>query len=311
MFKKGQILKIVDVDKLHLPFSTMFEKGDLFEALEDSDGVGLRVKHLRTEVESWLVEYRFVKAPFQIGDRVIGVKNTEEDYYLIEDVKGTVVDVNPFIRYSDQVYGVRFDKDIKGHTLGGLCKYGYGLWCAEDEIKAIPKEEGVAESKFKAGDRVQIIRNHCSSLLTDLRGLKATVVEVDDYGLYLVEFDVYIGGHDGYPLAKRRVKPGHGWWFIKTALENIAELVVEKKQEVVEFEKRGLAELGLYITRIIYNDPATVLFYEDPITGEEKKVVAKCHPDDTYDKELGKKVAILKAFHKEIPRIIAYETARL
>lgn len=176
------------------------------------------------------------------------------------------------------------------------------------DILRIELEEEVAESKFEAGDRVRIIRSYSIPLPMNAEGLKATVVELDNNDWYLVEFDVYVGGHDGGSCAKRRVKPGHGWWFRKAELENNAELIVEKKQKVVEVEGRGLAELGLYITRIIYNDPATILFYEDPITGKEKKVVAKCHPDDTYDKELGKKVAILKALHKEIPRIIEYET---
>lgn len=78
----------------------------------------------------------------------------------------------------------------------------------------------------------------------------------------------------------------------------------------VHFPFREGEKVGLELEpiKVIYNDPATIFFYKDPITGKEKKAVAKCHPDDIYDREVGIRVAILKALHKEIPRIIKHET---
>lgn len=85
-------------------------------------------------------------------------------------------------------------------------------------------------------------------------------------------------------------------------------VLYSRRQETYEYALGDMVGLELYPIKVIYNDPATIFFYKDPITGKEKKVVAKCHPDDIYDKEVGRRVAILKALYKEIPRIIKHET---
>ena len=45
----------------------------------------------------------------------------------------------------------------------------------------------------------------------------------------------------------------------------------------------------IYITRVIYNAPATIVFWSDGT-----KTVAKCSPRDTYVKETGLSICILK-----------------
>lgn len=59
--------------------------------------------------------------------------------------------------------------------------------------------------------------------------------------------------------------------------------------------------LNLHLERVIYSNPATILFYHtgDGIT---KKIVAKLNPLDTYNKEDGLRVAILKAYRKQIDK---------
>lgn len=61
------------------------------------------------------------------------------------------------------------------------------------------------------------------------------------------------------------------------------------------------SNLNLHLERVIYSNPATILFYHtgDGIT---KKVVAKLNPLDTYNKEDGLRVAILKAYRKQIDK---------
>lgn len=58
---------------------------------------------------------------FKVGDRVI--VNGSSVTKKFDNAIGTVLDVD-----SNGILGVKFDKDIGGHHLGGLCKLGYGWW---------------------------------------------------------------------------------------------------------------------------------------------------------------------------------------
>ena len=62
--------------------------------------------------------------------------------------------------------------------------------------------------------------------------------------------------------------------------------------------RRGLSS----IVKVIFNEPATIIFYIDKF-GEEQKVVVKCSKDDDYDPEKGLAMALSKIllgddFHK-------------
>lgn len=45
----------------------------------------------------------------------------------------------------------------------------------------------------------------------------------------------------------------------------------------------------IYITRVLYNDPATVVFWSDGT-----KTITKCSANDTYNPETGLAIAVLK-----------------
>ena len=61
--------------------------------------------------------------------------------------------------------------------------------------------------------------------------------------------------------------------------------------------------LNIKIKEIIFNRPATILFYEN-LSGERCKVVAKCHPNDYFCKNKGIEIAIRKAFIQEAQKQI-------
>ena len=48
---------------------------------------------------------------------------------------------------------------------------------------------------------------------------------------------------------------------------------------------------NVYITKVVYNDPATVVFWSDGT-----KTVSKCHGEDVYDYRVGILTAVLKKF---------------
>lgn len=87
----------------------------------------------------------------------------------------------------------------------------------------------------------------------------------------------------------------------------------KNKMEVVEVGESSF--LPIFVEKVIFNDPATILFYRLPMrntkTGEfEKwsdktyKVVSIANADlgDVYDKETGFHVCMLKAFRRRIDK---------
>lgn len=61
---------------------------------------------------------------------------------------------------------------------------------------------------------------------------------------------------------------------------------------------RSFVGIGMETEKVVIHDKTTILFYRDPITRKLEKAVAKCHPDDTFDKDIGIQVATMKAIQK-------------
>jgi hypothetical protein len=61
---------------------------------------------------------------------------------------------------------------------------------------------------------------------------------------------------------------------------------------------RSIVGIGMETEKVIIHDRTTILFYRDPATRKMEKAIAKCHPDDTFDKDIGIQVATLKALQK-------------
>lgn len=59
--------------------------------------------------------------------------------------------------------------------------------------------------------------------------------------------------------------------------------------KVKKLKFSGVIKNGIYIKEVIYNNPATIVFWNDGT-----KTVSKCHEDDTYSKETGLAICIIK-----------------
>ena len=67
------------------------------------------------------------------------------------------------------------------------------------------------------------------------------------------------------------------------------ELTFEVKDPDQTFFDRILGYKTTDIDRVIFNDPATIVFWKD-----KTKTVVKCHPEDTFDEEIGFMCCYLK-----------------
>lgn len=79
-------------------------------------------------------------------------------------------------------------------------------------------------------------------------------------------------------------------------LSYLAEELEPVREESIPF--RSIVGIGMETEKVVIHDKATILFYLDPVTRKMEKAIAKCHPDDTFDKDIGIQVATLKALQK-------------
>lgn len=53
----------------------------------------------------------------------------------------------------------------------------------------------------------------------------------------------------------------------------------------------------------IINGTTTIIFFEN-LKGKPEKCVVRCHEEDTFDADKGKKIAVLKAMKREIEKVL-------
>jgi hypothetical protein len=172
----------------------------------------------------------------------------------------------------------------------------------DDRVSYWNDEKDGANSKFKVGDKVRIRKDlkegryysedgkkfdYANDRMARLAGEVVTIKSMFSENSYLIEeFD---------------------WSWVDGMFEGLAsevEKVKEKpKAEVVDFKGgQWKWQLSLNIQKVIHSEPATILFYNysnDP-EGTVRKMVARCLPTDTYDREKGIQVAVFKAMRKLI-----------
>lgn len=129
-------------------------------------------------------------------------------------------------------------------------------------------------TKFKKGDRVKCINN--DGWCRDIIGRYGVVVEVREND-YAVEFDKFMDGHS----CNGNAKHGYGWYCTNKMLEIVSQetiVIYRKDQKVIALDKS---------------------------TG--KKAIARCCPEDTFDFEIGAKLAFERLTGPKKPSVIKQE----
>jgi hypothetical protein len=166
----------------------------------------------------------------------------------------------------------------------------------------------IEDYKYKVGDKVRILDDleeghyeaeklnddsstmYFNPKMDKYSGMEATVIKVNTHnGTYTLDID-------------KEDSTGQWVWSI-----GMLEEVIPPVREAHTLN--AMAQFGLHIERVIFSEPATILFYRvpdiDPFSGlvlsmsNTKKVVAKCIEGDTFDKDTGLNVALYKALIKE------------
>lgn len=80
-----------------------------------------------------------------------------------------------------------------------------------------------------------------------------------------------------------------------------------KKKSIKQTTKifKDTISTTIFVEKVIYNNPATILFYrQSPYDGKLKKVIAKCKDEDVYSKQKGLDICLAKAFKREMENVL-------
>jgi hypothetical protein len=166
-------------------------------------------------------------------------------------------------------------------------KYRYiGKYNVGDKVRL--RSDLVVGNKY--ANNVGEVRTHFAQGMAYLVGKEVTINKVSQFGY--------------------QVDEGSTYWFTDGMIEHVPLL----ERKVLPIER--FTKMELYVEKVIVQDPATIMFYKvasyNPNTGafedwsDTKKIVAKCNKDDgdKYDIGKGVEVAMLKAYRREIDKLL-------
>lgn len=144
--------------------------------------------------------------------------------------------------------------------------------------ECVRPEVEVKVAKFNVGDTVNVLSHAISH-----KGKKGTIesahlggyIKSSPFGLSIERDHIY------------RVKIGKG-----TAVFKEDEL---EKLRIENIPFHSMAGITFETVKVIIYGSTTILFYKNPVTNQLDRAVAQCHPKDTFDKDVGIKVAMFKA----------------
>lgn len=102
---------------------------------------------------------------------------------------------------------------------------------------------------------------------------------------------------------------------IEGSLKNWTDNMFLSKKEYKKTKRKNIEQttqvlkdtikITIFVEKVIYNNPATILFYrQSPYDGKLKKVIAKCKEEDVYSKQKGLDICLAKAFKREMEKIL-------
>lgn len=273
-----------------------------------------------TTIYSEMLEHQGKVATIEYiyGDEDVDLDvDEEENFWNVEMFVGKVVEDETELKTEEDADDEFDEDDFLFFTDETVDE---GLVDSFEEVEEEVKEE-VAEPvmKYKVGDKVKIR----TDLIVDSPFAGKSKIYSNEEGRPNGEDIVSIRmlEYQGKELEIAQITPNNKY-SLKGAEgveryvfvdEMIEGLVVPKISETHTVNQ--MATFGLHVERVIFSEPATIMFYRVPdinlSTGlvegmsSTKKVVAKCSPEDTFDKQQGMSVCLLRAMRKEADKQLA------
>lgn len=161
-------------------------------------------------------------------------------------------------------------------------------------------------AKFKVGDKVRVkkdLKVGNSYYMEDKESKWVFIEEMLKYEGKVTEIekiDRVLGDYCYF------IKADNGSW---KWTDEMLELVKEKPENEI-LKINGFSSMGIKVSHVIFNGNATILFYQTPVVENNvvkgysklRKVVAKCMPEDEFNRNIGIQVCTIKAFKKELNR---------
>lgn len=182
------------------------------------------------------------------------------------------------------------------------------------------------ERHFKIGDHVCVVNGPRQGKVGTIMGYGSSkdtyTVRLSGIGDFIfVEYDLIPQEkmdelNDEKEVLVGDLKHGYSYITAKEAEElRMLDRALNKVDEIVESARfiNGVGYAPLHIEKVIFNNPATIVFWSDG-----KKTVVKCAGDEAFDEEKGLAMAISKRvlgnqgnyyneFKKWLPEIEVYE----
>ena len=166
---------------------------------------------------------------FKVGDRVEVICNEDgicssSNCFIKEGMLGTVLAIED----SEPKVGVEFDDNILGHRLNGEGESEHCWYMCEENLKKVEKEKIQMSSKFKVGDRVEVIGAKGNEDVIEnsyiKEGMLGTIVVIEGGEPKIgVQFDDYIYGNN----VGGKGKKGFCWFMFEKHIKKF-----EKKEEL-------------------------------------------------------------------------------
>jgi hypothetical protein len=280
------------------------------------------------------VSNRGANSKFKVGDkvRILDKAGNVDDVFFMRNEEGFEVGtVHEISGVTNSIYWAKgyFLKDHDHSVIwtdGMLELVELEEGFDDDDEDNTDEKEIVKMHKYKFGDKVKVRSDlkvgnydshdeaglYCNLDMLDFSGKTLTILSAsDDFGDYVVEENGWLwcdAMFEGLATEEDNLEEDEfddldDFLWLDVDYNKEASKPVSTKQKGEAVDMTGYTyQMTLNLQRVIYNDPATIIFYNfstDP-EGTVRKAIAKCLPTDRYNKDKGLEVAVLKAFRREI-----------
>lgn len=212
---------------------------------------------------------------FKVGDKVRVAKSYKNTYGKEVNYTGGTGVIHKVREGFGTTYVIRFDNPDIQRMHDFTSNY------AEHELEILPS--------FKVGDKVKVIKGVAAHKEVYMNCIGViTLISDDRSHQYYVSFD----GNNVF-----------GWVLFTADELKLIESPAKERPKATVHDLDCHIESRIHPVKVIYVGYKTILLYKDfPHDKKVRRVIAKCHPDDEYNRQLGLNIAVKRAHTGKLER---------